>query len=708
MADTSDLIGSLTGLQEKDPAPSASVEQSEAKRKLVTRVEREVAMALPRVMGFRGEASISEKDYDGHQWDELDRMRLEQLRRPTIVFNEVKPTINAISGIERLNRPDIRFVSRPLDSSLEEDAAGDLLTQAFSHVIDLCDGDAEQSRAVRDMSITGMGWVELRMDYEEDPDGRIVIERIPWREMLWDVNSRKENLADARWVARKREVPHEEFKRRWPKFSELVDTGSAYYEEQNVEKYELVTPYYSRQNEEANPQVKNQGAKRTMPVTQYQWRDTEPVYRFLDQGEMTDMPEKDWNKFKERAELLGMQVPYAVRQLRTVYKEVYIASGVVLQGPTDLPGGFSLKAITGEWDDEKKLWYGIERALRDPQRTMNKSLSTGLTMFLTNAKGGVMYETGAFTDPVLAKNQWSKPDAWIEMTQGGAAKVVQREPFKYQGPLDVFFTESKAAFNYVSGIPPDMLGIAVNDVTAPTIQKRVQAALAVLGWFFDNITRFRKAVARTAAEYIREYWTHGQLVRIGGDFNSQAIPLLKSNLPIQYDMILDESVRHNPNLKAQLWMDLQPILPALLKAGMGRIVLQALKYSPIPAQMLADIQREAAEMAKNPPQDKKPKEDPQLVAAKVQKTLAEAQRTAAETKAIEVGAQHRVAETVLDALFRQEEIDQGAASAEDAMIGTVLDGLLGFMSTVENSRTKEKEIQIKHEMVGAKKREKKD
>lgn len=701
MADTSEIMGSLTGLQESDPIASGKADQSEADRKLVTRVEREIALALPRVMGFRGEASISEKDYDGHQWDELDRMRLEQLRRPTVVFNEVKPTINAISGIERLNRPDIRFVSRPLDSSLEEDAAGDLLTQAYSSVIDLCDGDAEASRAVRDMSITGMGWLDIRMDYEEDPDGKIIIERIPWREMLWDQNARKENLADARWRARKREVPHDEFKRRWPKFEDLVDTGSAYYEEQNVEKYELVTPYYSRANEEANPQVKQQGAKRTIPVTQYQYRDTVPVYRFLDQGQMTDMPEKEWNKFKERAALLGIQPPYAVRQMRTVYKEVWIACGNVLSKPTELPGGFSLKVITGEWDDEKKIWYGIERALRDPQRTMNKSLSTGLTMFLTNAKGGVMYETGAFTDPVVAKQQWSRPDAWIELTDGGAAKIVQRETPKNNSPLDVFFNESKAAFNYVSGIPPDMLGIAVNDVTAPTIQKRVQAALAVLGWFFDNITRFRKDVARTTAEYIREYWTHGQMLRIGGDFNSQAIPLLKSNLPIQYDMILDESVRHNPNLKAQVWMDLQPMIPALLKAGLGRILLQALKYSPLPAQLVADIQREAAEMAKQPPQPKS-KEDPALTAAKVQKTIAEAQRTGAETKAIEVGAQHRIAETVLDALFRQEELDQQATSNEDALIGTVLDGLLGFMSTVENSRTKEKEISIKHEAVKSK------
>jgi hypothetical protein len=666
-----DILASIDSERNQN-SQEAFISGGKDKPKLAQQVIRDKAKSMAKVMAYRQEGQVSEGAYDGYQWDALDRMRLEQLKRPTITFNQIKPTVNAVSGIERLNRADIRFVSRPLDSDPVQDEMGDLASEAYATVLDLCDGDSERSRAIKDMSITGMGWYEIRMDYEIDPDGRIMLERVPWKEMVWDTNAKKENIIDTKFRMRIRKMPLDEFRTRWPKKAEILGSDAPDYPENDVSKYELVTPYYSLANEKNNPLVSDEGGKAlatSIEVIQYQWAEPTAVYRYADpqaQGGIRELREADYNKLKIRLTMLGLPEPSEViRQKRTVFKEVYVAKGIQLDEPEELPGGFSLKCITGEWDDEKKVWYGMVRPLLDPQRTMNKSMSTALSMFLTNAKGGVMYETGAFADPEMAKNQWSRADAWIELNEGKAEAVVQRQPINHQGAVDLFFNESKNAMTYVSGIPQEMLGVAIGDATAPVMSKRVQAALSVLGWYFDNVTRARRDEARTVLEYIREYWSQGQLIRVGGKANSKAIPLLKSALPISYDLMLDESVRHNPNLKAQVWQDIQPMIPALIKFGLGRFLLQILEYSPLPAQLVQQLQQEAAQ---NPPQmpgkdgnrgpSAQPPENPQETQARIMKLVADAQKSLAQAEQIKEQSGLQVAEMMFDLQHKREELRQ--------------------------------------------------
>lgn len=694
MAEGEELLTQLQGMQAQQPGGAhAFVDQSEDNRKLADKIQRDCAKAAPRVATFKGEGSMAEMAYDGHQWDEMDRMRLEQLRRPTITFNEIKPTINAISGIERMNRPDIRFVTRPLDSQYEQDLMGDLATESYATVLDLCDGDMERSRAIRTMTITGMGWYEIHMDYETEPDGKIVLTHLPWREMLWDTAAKRENIQDSRWRARKREVGREEFKRRWgAEVLSKVDVGTPQYEEMNINKYELVVPYYSRENEKANPQVGEQAATRnTVPVVQYQWMTSEVVYRFEDPqapGGINELREAEFKRLKERLGILGLPVPEAAKQHRAVYREAYEARGYIISEPTELVGGFSLKCITGEWDEQKKVWYGVVRPLLDPQKTMNKSMSTALTMFLTNAKGGVMFETGAFMDPEMAKNQWSRADAWIELAEGGAERIVQRQPVNHQGAVDLFFSESKAAMNYVSGIPAEMTAVAQGEVTAPTIMKRTQAAMAVLGWFFDNITRARKEEARTVLEYIRNYWSFGQLIKVGGQTQAQAVPLLKANLPLDYDLVLDDSVRHNPNLKAQIWQDIQPMIPAMLKFGLGPFILKLLKFTPLPAQLVNEMQQFAQQQQQqNQGQQAKGRgkqDPPEIVQGKAQQLQAQTQKILAEARKIDQESGFKVAEMALDAQYKHAQIEAKQDMIKHRHFSDMLKGVHMLMGTARN------------------------
>ena len=84
----------------------------------------------------------------------------------------------------------------------ETDDAAEAYTEAARWARELSNAEHEESDALRDMLICGIGWTETRVDYTQDPDGRISIERIDPLEMDWDRAATRPGLTDRRWQCR--------------------------------------------------------------------------------------------------------------------------------------------------------------------------------------------------------------------------------------------------------------------------------------------------------------------------------------------------------------------------------------------------------------------------------------------------------------------------------------------------------------------------
>lgn len=627
---------------------------SAEKEELGAEVMKKIEDSEGRFRSWEGPARDDMRNYLGHQWDDVDRMRMEQLKRPALTFNEIKPVINAVSGLERLNRTDINFKTRALDSPMQLDMAGDLATESVIASDDMCNAAEEDSDLSKEATITGMAWGEVRMDYDIDVNGRVVFEKIPCWEMRWS-DCKRVNLEGSDWRARKQQVPRKKFAKLYGKENlERVDAAVPDMPYGQTQKYELVTPYYSMANEKANPQVGSQTQmKSTVEVIQYQWKDMQPIYRFMDpdSGEITTFDEDKWGRLTDRMKMVGMEPPPAVQQQKPVYRQVYVSRGVVLEDPVDLPSGFSLLCMTGEWDDDKKRFVGLVHDMLDPQKTKNKAISSALGFHITNAKGGALFKTSAFADPDHAKDQWSRFDAWIEVNDEANIQtdIVPREPAKMSPDLGMFYTEGSKAIHAVSGLNPELVGTATGQTPSQTARGRQQEGLIVLGWYWDNLNRHRKERASVTLEFIREFWTQGQLIEVGGDSMAQTVPLLKESLPEQfaYRMVLDDSIRHNPNLKAQVWRELSEtgVIQALLKFGAGNVILQLLKFSPFPSSVVNMIQRTVAQSPPKPPQKGKGKSDPpEMVQAKVGLMGAQQQKALSQAREIDQRTGLKVAE----------------------------------------------------------------
>jgi hypothetical protein len=105
-----------------------------------------------------------------HQWDEEDAKLLRDQHRPEVSFNRVAPMIKAVCGLEVNNRQSVVYLPRQLGVQ----GVNEMVTNAGKWVRDECHAEDEESEAFRDLAICGEGWTETRMDFDEDPMGKIV------------------------------------------------------------------------------------------------------------------------------------------------------------------------------------------------------------------------------------------------------------------------------------------------------------------------------------------------------------------------------------------------------------------------------------------------------------------------------------------------------------------------------------------------------
>jgi len=186
----------------QEPEDTSIQDKSGLTRKLINWVKED----MHHVSKWRKRAREEFEFYAGDQWTDEDKRELELKNRPALTFNRIAPLVNAVTGSEINNRREIRYIPRE-----EGDAqANEVLSAAAEWFRDECDAEDEESDAFQDMVIGGMGWIDTRLDFEEEPDGAPKIERMDPFEMGWDALSSKPGLAAARRMWRVREMGHEE------------------------------------------------------------------------------------------------------------------------------------------------------------------------------------------------------------------------------------------------------------------------------------------------------------------------------------------------------------------------------------------------------------------------------------------------------------------------------------------------------------------
>ena len=547
-------------------------------------------------------------------------------QRRAVVFNKVQPYVNAVLGtmIQMRRKPD--YQARMEDSEAQQ--VFSRLTNNFS------DYSREQARIEfletlqdREMLICGYGAIDTNIGYDRNPDGEMVAEVVRFDDIFWDGQAKEPNLLDARWIRRKKAFTKEEVVARWgeDKLAEFEAygegsngleynpdggqyTATAWDEDRNQGMYlvhyyqwwELV-PYFRAKNPAKtieDPALQEQFVQVMMSMSEMRYSLSDPdtqedLFKFDANADMLAMTPEQHQDMVKLCQEFGVEFK-AIRQTKRCYYTALITGSTVLDKFKSLhQDGFTIKFKTASYDPVRRMWYGMVRAMKNPQEYANKALTEMLFTIASNSKGGVLYEESAVTDPRRFESQYASTKAAVSVADGALSggKIQPKAQAALPTGYENIHAIADAAMTEVSGISREYLGTAQNkQVSALLESQRINQVLSTLAVFFDAITLYQIEHAKLMLTYLRVLAQNsaGRLIRIMGDNGAaQYIKLNQDIMNQEYDVVVGEAPT-TPAQKEQTTSILVEMAQTLLPTGTNIYPLVA-GYLPIPQEDKAKL-----------------------------------------------------------------------------------------------------------------------
>jgi hypothetical protein len=154
--------------------------------------------------------------------------------------------------------------------------------------------------------------------------------------------------------------------------------------------------------------------------------------------------------------------------------------------------------------------------MKDPQREINKNRSQYSHIITTRR---VFFESGSLKNPLEAKTQISRPDAWIELMPG----ALNMKRFQFSQDVAVarehfeIMREAKQELQEVSGSVQEQMGQETNARSGIAIEARQRQGATVNTEPFDNLRLTKRRMGELMLSMMRQYWTYEKVIRITDD-----------------------------------------------------------------------------------------------------------------------------------------------------------------------------------------------
>lgn len=518
---------------------------------------------------------------DGWQWGTNDIEALAERGKIPVTFDLISPTLDAVSGAEIQNRQQVQYFPREVGDT----GVADALTQGASYLTDESNGDQEDSEAFRDVLCCGVGVVEYKPEVIED-DVRITKERIDPLEVLADPNSRRANYEDARYIRREIPMSIDEFNELKEELgrpdAEAGDNGIG------SKRPTIVDPRVRYKNGML-------GSQEDVSVFEWQWWENEAFHlTAIPQADGTTQLQKFTPEEHDQAQQVAQQGglgPLKSQQgKRKVFYRAIVGSGEILHIETLEENAFRFRFITGKRDRETRTYYGLVRAMEDPQRFTNKLYSEIMHIVRTNAKGGLIMEEGAVKDIRQFEESYAMGDAitWAEAGALSNPNGPRMQP-KVAPPIPPALFQlmefAKEMVRTCTGVNEEILGIVGREQAGVLEHQRKQAAYGILSPYFDSLRRYYRDSGRLLLKQIRCYLPQDKLVRVVDKGTAQYVPLAETMQAQEYDVVVDESPS-GPNQKARVMASILGYMPYLAPADLDEEFWgEIAQYMDVPASV---------------------------------------------------------------------------------------------------------------------------
>jgi len=457
---------------------------------------------------YMKQAEVSEGMYFGDgQWESDVKGELESQQRPALVINKIEPKIKALIGYEIQNST----IPKSMPKEDGDAVVADILNGLHHHFFGVNDYSGIRNEVFEDIAVTGRGNYILRIDYSKNLEGDIIIERLPWEDVMYLEHDKKsaedcEGVVFCRWISEgklKLIAPKNKLK-------ELED-NSIFESTTSLNGGEIIDM------EKEGLISHNTKRIRLVQVQRKEFSKRTAIANPNDDYYLDGMEGRvpGWLLDKKTVDSL-LTIP-GFEKVERVVQEIWVgvfAGGILLYDTLSPFSDFTL--IPGYATKRKNKVKGKVYDLLDPQREINKRRSTMSDLASKLSASGVYYDQETFSDE-------SQKEAFLEerSTPGFAIEIdnLDKMPVRETAvplPRDLVMLEDQSSrdLNEISGINEELIGADSNAQSARLYVERRNAALIGNEYLFTGLSAADKSLTKRMIEAYRFVLTPERVYRI--------------------------------------------------------------------------------------------------------------------------------------------------------------------------------------------------
>ena len=465
---------------------------------------------------FVKNARLYDAFYQGKQWSEDDLKKLSEAKRPALTLNMILPTINTVLGEQINTRVDIAF--KPKRTGTQ--AIADALTKVALHIRDNNNFQWQETQVFQDGLITGRGYYDVRMDFDEDVRGEVKIRSLDPSEVVLDIEGKEYDPATWRQV----------FTYSWQTLDDIKETYGQKYADKlrhlgiNGQHYgrdsivldevrdtfgdtDSTLDHYNVDQGEGDKTI------RSIRVVERQHRMAHMQKFFVDYrtGDMSPIPES-WEEDK----ILQVQSQFGlgiIKKMGSKIRWTITADSVVLYDEWSLYDDFTVVPYFAYFRRGKP--FGLVENLISSQEQLNKTSSQELHIVNTTANSGWTYEDGTLVNMDEHELAQRGAETGLILVHSRGSQAPQKiSPNQIPTGLDNISKKANQHIRQISGVNDAMLGDSRADVSGVAMQEKQARGQVQIQVPLDNLAKTRNLVGSRILKLIQKFYTEERVYRI--------------------------------------------------------------------------------------------------------------------------------------------------------------------------------------------------
>jgi len=482
--------------------------------------------------------------YRSGQWEDKDLKFLQEVNRPALTINKIKPVILTMLGEYIRNRAEIKFI--PATGGTPQIA--EAITKLDIHISKEQKLRRKELTLVLEGLICSRAYYDVRIDFDDNFRGEVRVDVPNAKNVIPDPDSDSDDPDDWNDVILVSHQTIQDIEQNYgrAKANKVKDFGETITTADRDEDFDEPNSFGDRETHEGtNAHLADESTRKLYFVIERQYRSLENTDFFVNQvtGDERRVP-VDWEQ-DDIDEVLASDENIQVERKRAQVIRWTVSTGSVLLHDAVSPyDAFTIVPFFPMFFRGKTL--GPVEDMIDPQRNYNKLRSQELHIVNGTANSGWKVKQGALknmrTEDLATEG--SKTGVVFELDE--LDNIERIDPTQIPQGLDRISSKADSDIGTVSGIQDEARGIARADVAGKAIDARQQAVSQSFAPYMESLIFTREKLHSRILKLVQKYYDDERtLVITTGGLNPQT-ETLDVNTPdpetgeIQNDLTLGE------------------------------------------------------------------------------------------------------------------------------------------------------------------------